>query len=162
MNPYGLDHTSAGGNSYHHFLAANIYFEMVARKDAQILNEKEEKIGHIIRATIEKNKSGVWPKNCEFSVDFTKGVVNLEQEIGQLAINYDIVLRPTTMSYTYGDHKWVGASKFNEALKENPALCNELLQKVEAARDAKYFKKSSAVISELSEKIDKPSKLKKS
>lgn len=157
MNAYGPDHASAGGNSYHHFLSANIYFEMVARKDAQILNGKEEKIGHIIRATIEKNKFGIWPKKTEFKIDFTKGIHNAFEEIGELAIQYDIVLRPTTMSYTYKDYKWVGAGKFNEALIEVPGLAEELLSKIEEIRDSKYFSKIPE-LSENSQKVVEKSK----
>jgi recombination protein RecA len=164
MNAYGPDHASAGGNSYHHFLSANIYFEMVARKDAQILNAKEEKIGHTIRATVEKNKFGIWPQKTEFKIDFTSGVHNAFEEIGNLAIKYDIVERPTSMSYVYGDYKWVGAGKFMEALVEVPGLSDELMTKIVAIRDAKYFSikptddKSSAKVVEKIKKSDKSSK----
>lgn len=155
MNMYGPDHASAGGNSYHHFLSCNLFFEMVSRKDAQILDEKDEKIGHIIRATVEKNKFGVWPKNCEFAVDFTKGVVNSHEEIGELAIKYGIVERPTTMSYTYKDFKWVGAGKFNDALKEDTSLVAELLSEIEGLRNAKYFNAPAVKIVEKSTKTEK-------
>lgn len=163
MNQYGPEFTTAGGNSYHHFLSGNIMFEMVARKDAQILNEKEEKIGHTIRASIVKNKFGIWPKKCEFKVDFTTGVANVYEEIGELAINYGIVSRPTNVSYVYGDQKWVGAPKFAEALRENAALTAELTEKVQAIRDAKYFsiKNKFAEPAEMVEEL-KPSKSPKS
>jgi recombination protein RecA len=61
MDPYGVDHSFPGGNTYAHFLSANVYFEAVARADAQILDEKEQKIGHTMRATIEKSKFGPYP-----------------------------------------------------------------------------------------------------
>jgi hypothetical protein len=44
MDPYGGDHTFSGGNTYAHFLSANVYFEAVQRKDAMIVDEKENKI----------------------------------------------------------------------------------------------------------------------
>src|ERR1700722_1512178 len=45
MDPYGAsDHTFSGGNSYGHFLSVNIYFDAVQRKDAQILDDKDQKI----------------------------------------------------------------------------------------------------------------------
>lgn len=139
MNMYGPEFTSAGGNSYHHFLSANILFEAVSRKDAQIINEKEEKLGHTIRATVMKNKFGIWPQKCEFRIDFTKGIHNAHEEIGDLAIKYDIVQRPTNVSYVYGDNKWVGAAKFTEALATTPGLADDLLKKIEDIRNAKYF-----------------------
>jgi recombination protein RecA len=58
MDPYAADHTFSGGNTYAHFLSANVYFEPVNRADARILDEKENKIGQTIRATIEKSK--IW------------------------------------------------------------------------------------------------------
>lgn len=141
MDPYGSDHTFSGGNSYAHFLSCNIYFEAVMRKDAMILDNKENKIGHLIRATVEKSKFSPFPKKCEFKVRFDTGIIDQHEEIAQLAIDYDVVARPTNVSYEYNEQKWVGAAKFNDALKENPSLQTELLQKVAEAKENKRAKK---------------------
>lgn len=162
MDMYGPDHTSAGGNSYHHFLSANIFFEMISRKDAQVLNDKEEKVGHKIRATIEKNKLGVWPRKCEFKVDFTKGIIDTHEEIGELAIQYGIVERPTSMSYVYKDNKWVGAGKFSDALSNNPELLSELSSKIEEMRNEKYFGRKTISNNASPKLVDKPKKADKS
>jgi recombination protein RecA len=137
MDLYGSDHTFSGGNTYAHFLSANIYFEAVGRKDATIFDENEQKIGHTIRATIEKSKFGPCPRKCEFKVEFSKGIIDQHEEIADLAISYDIVNKPSSMSYEYGDRKWVGLSKFHDALKEDEELAQELIQKVTEARDSK-------------------------
>lgn len=141
MDPYGADHTYSGGNTYAHSLSANVYFEAVQRKDEMILDEKENKVGHPLRATIEKSKFGPWPRKCEFKVNFGIGVIDRHEEIAQLALDYDVVTKPTTVSHEYGDRKWVGFPKFCAAIKEDPALAEELLLKVSAARDAKFDKK---------------------
>lgn len=141
MDPYGPDHTFSGGNTFGHFLSANIYFEAVQRKDAQILNEKEQKIGHMMRAKIEKSKFGPTPRQCEFKVDFSKGVVDRQEEIAKLALDYNVVEKPTNVSYQFGDQKWVGLGKFCEALLENPTLMQEVSDKIEAARDSKFNRK---------------------
>ena len=138
MDPYGVDHSFSGGNTYAHFLSANVYFEAVARADAQILDEKEQKIGHTMRATIEKSKFGPYPRKCEFKVNFGIGVIDRHEEIAQLALDYNIVQKTSTVSHEYGDKKWVGFPKFCEALKDDQALANELVQKISEARDAKY------------------------
>lgn len=55
MDPYAAsDHTFSGGNSYGHFLSMNVYFEAVQRKDAQILDDKEQKVGHHLRESREE------------------------------------------------------------------------------------------------------------
>ena len=141
MDPYGVDHTYSGGNTYAHFLSANVYFEAVNRADARILDEKENKIGQTIRATVEKSKFGPWPRKCEFKVDFGIGVIDKHLEIAQLALDYNVVAKPTTVSHEYGDSKWVGFPKFSEAIKDDDALAAELSIKIGEARDTKHESK---------------------
>lgn len=141
MDPYGADHTYSGGNTYSHTLSANIYFEAVNRKDAQILDEKDQKIGHPIRATIEKSKFGSWPRKCEFKVNFGSGIVDRHEEIAKLALDYDVVKKPTAVSHEYGDKRWVGFPKFAEAIQNDPKLADELVQKINQAREDKLNKK---------------------
>lgn len=135
---YKGDHTFSGGNSYSHFLSANVYFEAIQRKDDRILDEKENKIGHPIKATIEKSKFGPWPRSCEFKVNFGVGVIDKHEEIAQLSLDYNVVIKTSTVSHEYGDKKWVGFPKFCEAIKDDINLANELSQKIKDARDAKY------------------------
>jgi recombination protein RecA len=137
MDPYGADHTYSGGNTYAHTLSANVYFEAVQRKDSQILDEKENKVGHPLRATIEKSKFGPWPRKCEFKVNFGIGIIDKQEEIGRLALDYNVVTKPTTVTHEYGDRKWVGEQKFFDGIKDDPALANELLVKINLAREAK-------------------------
>jgi recombination protein RecA len=141
MDPYGADHTFSGGNTYAHTLSANVYFEAVQRKDAQILDEKENKIGHPLRATIEKSKFGPWPRKCEFKVNFGIGVIDRHEEIAQLALDYGVVTKSSTVSHEYKDRKWVGFPKYCEALREDELLAIELLTEVNNAREAKWEKK---------------------
>jgi recombination protein RecA len=132
------DHTFSGGNSYNHFLSANIFFRPVNRADAKILDENEDRIGATISATVEKSKFGPWPRKCEFKVNFGSGIINQEEEIATLAIDYGIIDHPTAPSYIYGDRKWVGKEKFSAALIEDQALAQELIQKIGEARDKKH------------------------
>jgi recombination protein RecA len=136
MSMYGSDHAFSGGNSYTHFLSASVYFEAVGRKDAQILDDKENKIGHTMRASVEKSKFCPSPRKCEFKVNFGIGVVDKHNEIAQLALDYGVVDQ-AAKTYSYGDYKWIGAQKFADALAENKALADEILQKVAEARENK-------------------------
>ena len=135
MDPYGGDHTYSGGNTYSHSLSANIWFTAVTRADAQITNDKDEKIGHVMRATVEKSKFGPHPRKCEFAVDFSIGIINEHEEVAELAIKYDIVQRPNKQMYEYGEQKWRGSDNFKDAIKNDHSLKNELLQKINETRD---------------------------
>lgn len=168
MDAYGSDHTYSGGNTYAHFLSANIYFEPVNRADAKIIDDKENKIGQTIRATIEKSKFGPWPRKCEFRVDFSVGIIDSHLEIAQLALDYNVVTKPSSVSHEYGDKKWVGFPKYCEAIANDPALAAELVQKIGEARDAKWekaradqeLKKASLTANETADG-DEPKKAKK-
>jgi hypothetical protein len=138
---YKGDHTFSGGNTYSHTLSANVYFEAIQRKDDRILDEKENKVGHPIKATIEKSKFGPWPRSCEFKVNFGIGVIDKHEEIAQLALDYGVVLKTSSVSHEYGEKKWVGFPKFCEAIKDDLALADELLQKSTEAREAKLEQK---------------------
>ena len=141
MDPYGADHTFSGGNTYSHFLSANIYFEAVQRKDAMITDEKENKIGHITRATIEKSKFGPWPRKCEFKVNFGVGVVDKHEEIAQLALDYDVVIKTSSVSHEYDGKKWVGFGKYCDGIKNDPILAKDLTNKISLAREEKLEQK---------------------
>lgn len=138
MDPYASDHTFSGGNTYTHFLSANVYFEPVNRADAKILDEKEQKIGQTIRATIEKSKFGPWPRKCEFKIDFNAGIIDSHEEVATLVEDYGVVTKPSNVSYEYGDKKWVGYNKFCDAIKNDPLLAKELIIKIAEARDSRY------------------------
>jgi recombination protein RecA len=155
-----IQHTYAGGNSYTHFLSANIYFEPVNRADAKILDDKDRKIGQTIRATVEKSKFGAWPRRCEFKVSFDTGIIDRHEEIAQLAIDYGVIEKPSSVSYTFGNHKWVGMPKLLEAVEGDSNLAEELLAKIELVRESRINvsrsaqKALSAQIAEASEKDD--------
>lgn len=141
MDMYGSDHTFSGGNTYAHFLSANVYFEAIQRKDAMILDDKDNKIGHAVRATIEKSKFGPWPRKCEFKVDFGVGVIDRHEEIAQLALDYDIVKKTSSVTHEYSEMKWVGFPKYCAALKEDKELAYELEIAISEAREAKLREK---------------------
>ena len=141
---YKGDHTFSGGNTYSHTLSANVYFEAIQRKDDRILDDKENKVGHPIKATIEKSKFGPWPRSCEFKVNFGIGVIDKHEEIAQLALDYGVVVKTSSVSHEYGDKKWVGFPKYSEAIKDDSVLASELLQKSIEARETQLEQKRAA------------------
>lgn len=165
MDPYGVDHSFSGGNTYAHFLSANVYFEAVARADAQILDNKDQKIGHTMRATIEKSKFGPYPRKCEFKVNFGIGVIDRHEEIAQLAVDYNVIQKTSTVTHEYKDKKWVGFPKVCDAVGEDPTLASELVFEIGEAREAKRAAaraeqeaKKAAVLADATDKKSKKGK----
>jgi hypothetical protein len=74
-------------------------------------------------------------------VDFGVGVIDRHEEIAQLALDYDVVNKPTSVTHEYGDKKWVGFNKFCDAIKDDSVLALELEGKISQAREEKWDKK---------------------
>ncbi|CAM6005618.1 unnamed protein product [Sphagnum balticum] len=127
---------------------------LLARADSKILDSKENKIGHTTRATIEKSKFGPWPRKCEFKVNFAIGIVNREDEIAALALDYNVVQKPTTVTHQYGERKWVGLAKFVEAIATDEALAAELVEKISTARETKNDKERASQDGDVEETED--------
>jgi recombination protein RecA len=141
MDPYGADHTFSGGNTLAHTLSCNVYFNMSKSKDKTLFDENENKIGGTILATVEKSKFGPWPRKCEFQVDFRVGIINIEEELFELASKYDVIKKPTTMSYEFGDVKWTGRQKVLDAIKDDKTLFDSILTEIDKAREFDRAKK---------------------
>ena len=157
LDMYGPSHVFSGGNSLKHVLSANVFFEAVQRKDAQILDEKENKIGHTIRATIEKSKFGPHPRKCEFKVDFSIGVIDEHEEIATLAIDYEIIKKISSVSYEYNEKKYVGYQKLCDAIQNDKNFAEELKDKINLTRSERLEKKLEKVRAEhgLNDSTDK-------
>lgn len=163
MDPYGQDHTYAGGNSYSHFLSANIYFKAIQAKDAAILDDNEDRIGHTIRAKIEKNKMGPWPRTCEFKVKFDEGIVGLHEELANLALKAGVVEHPNNVSYLFEGETYRGWDKFCEAIKDNSELSNKLIEGIAAKKlapkaDAPVIEAPAEEMEEVKTKKEKKAK----
>jgi recombination protein RecA len=156
MDMYGGDHTFSGGNSFAHFLSANIYFEPYGGKTGLILNENEERIGQNIRATVEKSKFGPHPKKCEFKLKFDEGIIAQEEEIADLAIAKGIITKLSSVSYEYNDTKWTGIGKCYEGVKTIPGLMDELRGKILSFNtNKKELTTSSEDIKSVSDDVEK-------
>jgi recombination protein RecA len=136
MEMYGPDHTSSGGNSYFHTLSANIFFEQVTRKEAQILDEEENKIGGTIRYTIEKSKFGPYPKRGEFRLLFNRGIIDKHLELITLGLKYGVIKMITKMSYDVNGEKVTGGLPgLHRMFENNDEKSNWLLNQIIEAKN---------------------------
>jgi recombination protein RecA len=134
MDMYGPDHTSSGGNSYFHTLSANIFFEGVTRKDAQILDEDENKIGGTIRFTIEKSKFGPYPKKGEFRILFSEGIVDEHLEVIAVANKCGAIQKSSTVTYIFDGINLRGVPGLQEYFKDNPERLNRLKARIKECK----------------------------
>jgi recombination protein RecA len=139
---YGPDHAHPGGNAYKHQLSANIYFEPIGGKDGQILDEDEDRIGQSIRATVEKSKFGPCPRKAFFKLLFTKGIVDSNEELFELALKYGIINKLSTVTYEYNSQMFKGKNEVIAFLKDESAF-NEINTLVNKARDENWLKEKA-------------------
>lgn len=130
---FGDPTSTPGGKALKHYCSVMVHFTMSESKKNFILDAAENVIGHLAGARIDKNKVAPPRRTCDFAINYTEGVINHNVEIGDLAIKYGVVERPTNTSYVYGDKKWVGKESFYRGILESD-LTNELFIKVKEAK----------------------------
>lgn len=129
---YGNPETSPGGRAWKHFCRLMINFAKVNAKEELILNEKEQPIGHTVRAKIQKNSFAI-PRDTKFVIKYLEGVANLNVEMVELGIEHGLILRPNNVMYLYDDQKWKGREAVEDAFRDKK-LFEEVWEKVKIVR----------------------------
>jgi len=130
---FGDPTSTPGGKALRHDCTIMVHFTASESKKNFIYDAADEVMGHITGARIDKNKVAPPRRSCEFEINYTQGVVNHHIEIGDLAIKYGVINRPTNTSYVYGDKKWVGKDNFYQGIFDLD-LIGELLPKIKEAK----------------------------
>lgn len=130
---FGDPTSTPGGKALKHYCSTMVHFTMSEAKKNFIVDASEDIIGHIATARIDKNKAAPPRRSCSFTLNYTQGVVDHHIEIGELAIKYGVVSKPTNTSYVYGDYKWVGKDNFYRNVLELNLL-EEMLGKIKEAK----------------------------
>ncbi len=132
---YGNPEDTPGGRAWKHFCSLMINFAAINSKESYILNEDGERIGHKIRAKVQKNKVGTPWRVAEFEVKYLEGLVNRHKEIADLGIKYNIIKRPSTVMYTYkGENFARGRDGLYTTLENNIPLQEEILESVKKTK----------------------------
>lgn len=92
--------------------------------------DKAAKTGHKIRFRVEESSVGYTGRTAEFTLDYNKGIINQYEEVFTLGVNYGIIERPNNVTYKYGENSYRGVVAMLTALKDNPDLQKEVLEKV--------------------------------
>jgi recombination protein RecA len=101
---FGDPTTSPGGKALKHACSLMLNMAPILSADSVIKNSNGEKIGHVVRAKIQKNKVGAPFRQAEYKVEYEKGIVEQNEELFDLAVKYGLIDRPNNQSYmVYGE-----------------------------------------------------------
>ena len=121
---FGNPETTAGGRALKFYSSVRLDVRRV-----ETLKQAGEMIGNHVRVKVVKNKVAPPFKEAEFDIMFGKGI-SKEGDILDLAAQINVVNKSGAW-YAYNGEK-IGQGRENSKnyLKENPAICDEIEQKV--------------------------------
>jgi recombination protein RecA len=108
---FGDPTTSPGGKALKHACSLMVNMAPVFSADSVIKDEEGSRIGHTVRAKIQKNKVGAPFRQAEYKVEYKKGIVNTDEEVFDLAVKYGLIERPSSQSYLIDGEKIRGRDK---------------------------------------------------
>ena len=102
---FGDPSTSPGGKALKHACSLMINMAPVFSADSVIKGDDDERVGHTVRAKIQKNKVGAPFRQAEYKIKYEEGIVETATEVFDLAIKYNLIDRPNNQSYQIGMEK---------------------------------------------------------
>ena len=137
----GNKYKMGAANAVQHFAEYFIYVEENRSKEGRTdllgnefvdenmvdLMDKGERKGHRIRAKMINNTLGVKGRTGEFTFDYSRGIVNVHEEVFRLGVNRGLIKRPNNLTYEYNGAKWAGKPAVLEALKNNVAMQESII-----------------------------------
>jgi recombination protein RecA len=127
---FGDPTTSPGGKALKHACSLMINMAPVFGSDSVIKNDSGERIGHTVRAKVQKNKVGAPFRQAEYKVEYVKGIVNTEEEVFDLAVKYNLIERPNSQSYIVDGEKIRGRDSAAKAFSANSSTAEAYDQAV--------------------------------
>ena len=119
---FGDPTTSPGGKALKHACSLMINMGTVFGADSVIKDSSGSRVGHTVRAKIQKNKVGAPFRQAEYKVEYVKGIVNTEGEVFDLAVKYGLIERPSNQSYLVNGVKIRGRDNAIKSFSEDTTL----------------------------------------
>lgn len=98
--------------------------------DTKDFKGKAERTGHKIYVEMTESSRGVAGRAGQFTFDYNKGIVNVEEEIFELAKNMGLVERPNNRTYILDGKSFSSKEEFLTEIKDNPKVQKALLEKI--------------------------------
>jgi hypothetical protein len=135
---YGPKDKMAGGYAQKHFFEFFVEVKKDGDKSSKIENQEvkdfrdnKEQIGHKIYVKMADTSLGNgMGRSGEFTLEYSKGLINVHEEIAQLSINLGVVERPNNRTYIFDGKSYTSKAEFLTAIKDNSELQKALLSKV--------------------------------
>ena len=126
---FGNPETTTGGNALKFYASVRID----VRKSTPI-KVGEEVVGNLTKVKIVKNKVAPPFRKCEFDIMYGEGISRYG-EILDMAIDKEIVKKSGSL-FSYGTSKLgQGRDACVQLLRDNPELCDELMEKIKITPD---------------------------
>lgn len=90
----------------------------------------KEVTAHKIFVQMTESSRGVGGRTGQITFNYTEGVVNIEEEIFELAKNLNLVERPNNRTYIANGNSYSSKEEFVTAIKEDNSLRNFLMSKI--------------------------------
>lgn len=103
--------------------------------DTKDAKDKKEVTGHRIFVKMAENSLGTSGRSGELTIDYKKGLINIEDEIVELAINTKTVERPNNRTYIVDGQEFSSKEKFVLGVRDSKELQDILLKKI-ATKDS--------------------------
>ena len=126
---FGDPSTSPGGKALKHACSLMLNMAPVFSAGSVIEDDSGERIGHTVRAKIQKNKVGAPFRQAEYKIEYQKGVVETHEEVFDLGIEYGLIVRPNNQMYEIAGESVRGRDAAMKYFLENN-LVEEFLTKI--------------------------------
>lgn len=132
---FGNPETTPGGAAFKHACSVMLMVAPMFSSDNQILDSREEKIGHKIKIKVEKNKMATPFKTAEFFISFNEGVTRVEEQLLELALMYGVIKKLNNISYDINGQKVSSKDSALEYVKTNRASIEESVRNMYLSGD---------------------------
>ena len=141
---YGPKEKMAGGwhqkHSFEYFVKVSRDNSAEGKKDAlgnnlEIADQKDfkgkaEKTGHKIYVEMTENSRGRAGRSGQFTFDYERGIVNIEEEIFELGKTLKLIDRPNNRTYVYGGTNYNSKEEMLTAIKDDKDLRDQLVTQI--------------------------------
>jgi recombination protein RecA len=120
---FGNPETTSGGNALKYYASVRLDIRKLTG-----IKDGEETVGSRVKVKVVKNKVAPPFKSTELDLMHDKGI-SWEGDLIDMA-QEDKLIEKSGAWFTYGEYRFQGRENFKQALRENPALVEELRSKV--------------------------------
>jgi len=130
---FGSPETTTGGNALKFYASVRLDIRRIGS-----IKDRDEVVGNSTRVKVVKNKVAPPFKQVEFDIMYGEGISKVG-EIVDLGVKAEVVEKSGSW-YSYGDER-IGQGRENAKiyLKENPAIANEIEEKIKLANGLNVY-----------------------